>query len=154
MSIFDEVHSSRLGWPTPGPIQRGDQGRLRVGIHLGDAHLDRPDRRTLWFEDRQELLALINSAGQQLARWDERLRQDAVQAHPSQQPAAAGDVGRGPFEPPMSAMAVPSSMPPAAPTVPAAPGGEGGAVRVAPYVTAAASGGPVAADPPLPAAGP
>lgn len=152
MSIFDEVHSSRLGWPTPGPIQRGDHGRLRVGIHLGDAHLDRPDRRTLWFEDRQELLALLNATSRQLERWDATLRQDAVQTHPSQQPAAAaaGDV-RGPFEPPMSAMAVPNSMLSAAP---AAPGGEGGAVRVAPYVTAAASGGQVAADPPHPEAGP
>lgn len=108
MSRLDEINTSRMGWPTAGPIeQKGDQHR--AAIHFGDAVADRPDRRTMWFDSREELLALYNAAAHQLSRWDDIDRHVAFATHPSQPEPLA----RAPFEPsrPLSAIAVPTSAP-------------------------------------------
>ncbi|MGC5009781.1 hypothetical protein ACLQ2R_03345 [Streptosporangium sp. DT93] len=81
MSHIDEITTSRLGWPTIGPIQQeGD--RRRAAICFGERS-DRHDRSSLWLESREELIALINAASHQLSCWEAMDRQRATAAHPS-----------------------------------------------------------------------
>ncbi|MBB2909293.1 hypothetical protein FHS43_000539 [Streptosporangium becharense] len=139
MSYIDEIYTSRLGWPTLGPIEQIGDHR-RAAICFGNP-VDRPDRRTIWCDSREELLALYNAVGHQLARWDDMDRQRVMAAHPSQPspepalaaaapPEAADPLSRGPFEP------VAQSQPVAAPELAVA-----SAVPVPPSVTAIAEAG-------------
>lgn len=102
MSLLEEINTSRIGWPTPGPIHQRDDGKRQAGIKFGNP-ADRPDRRIMWFESKEELLELLNVGSYMLRCWDELEQQDAVKAHPSSQPEqpAAADPApvRAAFEP-------------------------------------------------------
>lgn len=102
MSLLEEINTSRIGWPTPGPINQRDDGKRQAGIKFGNP-ADRPDRRIMWFESKEELLELLNVGSYMLRCWDELDQQDAVKAHPSSQPeqpaAAEPSPVRAAFEP-------------------------------------------------------